>query len=84
MSAPVLTLYGRPDCHLCDEARAGLLELQRKGARFDLREVDIESDDALHSRLLERIPVIELEGEPVSELFFEPDAVLASLDTLSR
>ncbi len=80
----MVTLYGRPDCHLCDEARAGLVELQRRGARFELREVDIEGDDELHARLLETIPVVEVGGDRVSELFFDPDAVLASLDTLSR
>jgi hypothetical protein len=79
----VVTLYGRADCHLCDEAREGLLELRRRVACFELVEVDIEGDDELHARLLESIPVVEVEGERVSELFLDPDAVLASLGTLS-
>ena len=45
-----LVLYARPGCHLCDEARAGLEALLADGARFELEEVDIESDDALHRR----------------------------------
>jgi glutaredoxin len=57
-----VTLYGRPGCHLCDEAREAL---QRVRARtpFTLEEVDIETDDELHKRYLERIPVITLDGE---------------------
>jgi glutaredoxin len=78
-----LVLYGRPDCHLCNEARAGLEQLRRDGAVFELDEVDIESDDGLLRRYLERIPVIELDGEIVSELHLDADALRARLDTLS-
>jgi glutaredoxin len=78
-----LVLYGRPDCHLCDEARAALERLQAEGLSFELEEVDIESDDALLRRYLERIPVVELDGEIVSELGLDADALRARLDTLS-
>ncbi|MFL5907510.1 MAG: glutaredoxin family protein [Solirubrobacterales bacterium] len=76
-------LYARPDCHLCDQARAGLEALRADGLAFELEEIDIESDDALLSRFLERIPVIELDGEIVSELWLDADGVRARLDTLS-
>lgn len=57
-----VTLYGRPGCHLCDEAREALLRVQAK-APFTVEEINIETDDALHKRYLERIPVILLNGE---------------------
>jgi len=76
-------LYARPDCHLCDEARAGLESLRSDGLEFELDEVDIESDDELLRRYLERIPVIELDGEIVSELWLDPDVIRARLGTLS-
>jgi glutaredoxin len=79
--ADVVTLYGRPGCHLCDEARAGLEEMLLAGLSFELREVDIEGDEELHRRLLELIPAIDVNGTRVSELIFEPDAVIARLDT---
>lgn len=79
----VVTLYGRTGCHLCVEAREGLIDLQRAGARFELHEVDIETDERLHRRMLASIPVIEIDGRRACELFFDKDAVLASLDTLS-
>jgi len=78
-----LVLYARPDCHLCDEARAGLEKLLADGASFELEEVDIDSDDELLRRYLERIPVVELEGEIVSELWLDEDGLRARLDTLS-
>jgi glutaredoxin len=59
---PTVTLYGRPGCHLCDEARAALGDLRRE-VPFALEERDIDADDALFRRYLERIPVIALDGE---------------------
>jgi glutaredoxin len=78
-----VTLYGRPDCHLCEEARTELLAMRRAGARFDLREVDIEGDEDLHRLMLATIPVIEVDGERVCELFLDADAVLARVGNLS-
>ena len=58
----VVTLYGRPGCHLCDDARVALERLRAAGAAFALEEVDIDRDDALLRRYLERIPVVALDG----------------------
>jgi glutaredoxin len=82
-SRPRVTLYTRPDCHLCDQARAALESLRRDGAGFELEEIDIESDDELHARFLERIPVIELDGELVGELGLDADEIRSRLGTLS-
>ena len=79
----VVTLYGRAGCHLCDEARDGLLALRRAGEDFELREVDIEADERLHRAMLESIPVVEVDGLRACELFLDADAVLAHLGTLS-
>jgi glutaredoxin len=76
---PEVVLYGRPDCHLCDEARAAILGFEG----VDLREVDIESDDALFAAMLERIPVVEMDGRIVSELEFDFDAFAKALHTVS-
>jgi glutaredoxin len=61
-----LVLYGRPGCHLCDDARAAL---ERIGATFE--EVDIEGDDALLRAYLERIPVVALDGEELYDFFVD-------------
>lgn len=78
MSGPVVTLYGRPGCHLCDDARVQLTGLSSE-LGFSLEEVDIESDDELHSRYLERIPVVALEGEELFDFFVDEPALRAAL-----
>ncbi len=65
-----VTLYGRPDCHLCDDARA-VLERVRAELPFELHERDIETDDDLFRRYLERIPVVTIDGEEAFELFVD-------------
>ena len=77
-----VTLYTRPGCHLCDEARDAILRLRGEGSQFELEEIDIETDDELHRAYLERIPVVAVDGEPVSELILEVSALRARLATL--
>jgi glutaredoxin len=73
-----VTLYGRPGCHLCDDARAGL-ERIRAQHPFALEEIDIERDDALLARYLERIPVIALDGEELFDFFLDEAELVARL-----
>ena len=61
-----LVLYSRPGCHLCDDAR---VVLERIGEPFD--EIDIDSDDELFKRYLERIPVVALDGEELYDFFID-------------
>jgi glutaredoxin len=77
-----VTLYSRPECHLCDEARVAIVALRDQGLRFELREIDIEGDDELLSRYLERIPVVTVDGDQVSELVLDVDALRSRLDTV--
>ena len=79
-----VTLYTRPGCHLCDEAREAILRLREELPPFELREVDIEHDDGLLARYLERIPVVAVDGEVVCELELELDSLRAVLDTVPR
>jgi glutaredoxin len=78
-----VVLYTRPGCHLCDEARDALVALRGAGPRFELREVDIEGDERLLAAYMERIPVVEVAGEVVSELTLDADAVRSRLDTVA-
>jgi hypothetical protein len=65
-----VTIYGRPGCHLCEDALA-ILERVRRRLPFQLEQRDIESDDVLFKRYLERIPVVEVDGEEAFELFVD-------------
>jgi glutaredoxin len=71
---PTIDLYGRDGCHLCEEARERLVALAPE-LGFDLNDIDIEADDDLHRRYLERIPVVVLDGEHLFD-FFVDEAVL--------
>jgi glutaredoxin len=82
-SRPTVRLYARPDCHLCDEAREGLERMRADGAAFDVEEIDIDSDDELLRRFLERIPVIALGDEVICELGLDEGGLFAKLATLS-
>jgi glutaredoxin len=73
-----LTLYGKPDCHLCDDARTAL-ERMRAEYPFQLVEKDITQDDDLHRRYLERIPVIALDGEELFDHFVDEVALAERL-----
>ena len=80
--AAVLTLYGKPGCHLCAEARTAV-ERARGGRDVDLVEVDITLDPELHRRLGERIPVLELDGEELFELFVDAAVLEQRLDRVA-
>lgn len=77
-----VVVYSRPGCHLCEEALEQIVALHGEGYRFNLREVDIESNDLLLRRYLERIPVVEVDGVEASELILDRAAVKARLDTV--
>ncbi len=77
----VVTLYGRPDCHLCEQARAVLLRM-REAHRFELVERDIDGDEALQRAYFERIPVIALDGEELFDYFVDERVLSARLREL--
>jgi glutaredoxin len=52
-----VTLYTRPGCHLCEEAKVAIAPLLREFAA-SLREVNIEKDADLEERYGWDIPVI--------------------------
>jgi glutaredoxin len=74
-----LVLYGRAGCHLCDEART---VLERLGHPFE--EVDIEADDGLLARYLERIPVVALDGVELYDFFVNEAELRVLLDARVR
>jgi glutaredoxin len=78
-----VTLYGRPGCHLCDDALL-VLERVRAEAPFELRTVNIEDDDALFRAYLERIPVVSLDGEEVYDYRVDERDLRARLARVGR
>jgi glutaredoxin len=76
-----VTLYSKPDCHLCVQARDMLLGL-RSDLGFELLEVDITTDETLHRAYFERIPVVELGGEELFEYFVDEDVLRERLKAI--
>ncbi len=58
---PKVTLYTRASCCLCDEAKR-VLESARRRVRFELEEVDIDSNTELRRIYNEEVPVIAING----------------------
>jgi glutaredoxin len=79
----VITVYSKPDCHLCAAALAMLRELQRELA-FGLQERDITTDEVLHRAYFERIPVIALDGEELSDYFVDEAVLRERLRSAAR
>ena len=77
-----LTLYGKPGCHLCHEARDAVKRalLDRELA---LEEIDITLDPTLFARFGERIPGLELDGEILFEFFVDEDLLQQRLDRVT-
>jgi len=61
VTAARITLYSRPGCHLCDEARVVIERVcLALGTAYD--EIDIDSDPELLRRFGEEIPVTFVDG----------------------
>jgi glutaredoxin len=66
-----ITLYTKPGCHLCDEAKA-VLQTLRQQCAFELQEVDITADPALDQAFREEIPVGYLDGRKIFKYRVDP------------
>jgi glutaredoxin len=61
-----VTLYTRPGCHLCEEAKQQIAPLLR-GAGARLREINIDQDPAMRERYNVDVPVIFLGARKVAK-----------------
>lgn len=73
-----VTLYGRPGCHLCDEARAVIAEVCADlGESFT--EISIDGDPALVQRYGNEIPVTLVDGRQHDFWRVDPARLRAAL-----
>jgi glutaredoxin len=75
-----VTLYTKPDCHLCEEALKTLRAV-RAELPFELTVRDIATEDALHRAYFERIPVVALDGEELFEYFVDAERLRERLQS---
>jgi glutaredoxin len=61
MKRNVVTIYSRPGCHLCEEAKKVILSSDC-GDLFEVEEVNIDLDAGLYEQYRYDIPVIFING----------------------
>jgi hypothetical protein len=70
-----LRLYGRRDCHLCDEMIAALHALQPQ-LLFELDVLDVDSDSTFEARYGELVPVlVDASDEEICHYWLDEDAL---------
>lgn len=77
----VLTVYSRPDCHLCDEMVAELKPLIEGKARVDV--VDISEDETLSRRFGLLIPVLMHQDRELARYRLDPSRLTEYFDSQS-
>ena len=80
---PIILLYAKAGCHLCDEARAHLEDLAAEFS-FTFDEVDIRRDPVIFERYRYRIPVITVAGVERLEGRIEADEIHALVEELQH
>jgi len=74
----LVEIYSRPGCHLCDDAKAALLKMQRRQG-FALREVNIAGDEKLLAEYGTRIPLVFVNGRLACKYFVDEAAIVKSM-----
>ena len=60
-----ITIYSKPDCHLCDRAKE-VIQRCRSRADFTIEVIDISQDPELSERYRNDIPIILLDGKEIA------------------
>jgi glutaredoxin len=82
-----LTLFTKPGCHLCEEAKTVVDSVlnQFKTANsaespIELTEVNILEDQALLEKYGEEIPVLQINGQTHAYWRIDPERLMGALD----
>ena len=81
--APLLTLYYREGCHLCEDMEGLLFELL-PASSFRLERIDIDDNPELQRELNDQVPLLVSGKQVLSTHFLDLEAVsslLASYNT---
>lgn len=85
-----LTLIGKPDCHLCDDARAVVGRVMSELGSSDdapsvsLEELSIADDEALRERYWEMIPVVLVDGRQHCYWRVDADRLTRAISTAAH
>lgn len=78
-----LTLIGKPECHLCDDARAIIAEVLTGFPEVELLERSILDDDELRARYWDEIPVVLVDDRVHTIWRVDADRLRAALKDAS-
>lgn len=78
MMSRKITIYSKPDCHLCDVAK-DVVERCHQKVEFALEVVDISQNPELLERYRNDIPVILLDGREIARHFVRERKLLELL-----
>lgn len=74
---PVVSVFSRQGCHLCEALIEELMPLVRGVARVEV--LDIDARDEWRERYNDRVPVVEIGGAYVCHYRLDRDALLSRL-----
>lgn len=80
---PALTVYGREECHLCQDMIAALREI-RAQTPFTLNIIDVDSDSDLQKRYGTLVPVLMANGQEICHYHLDVAALEKVLDAASQ
>ena len=83
MAKAIVTLYTRPGCHLCEEAKAAMRASGCKD-EFLLEEINIDLDTTLHDKYKFDIPVVYINGVKAFKHSVDPREFRRKLKRFSR
>ncbi len=78
--SPVLIVYYRDGCHLCEQVVASLFQLQAE-LGYEIEQIDIDADPVLREKYNVDVPVVTYQGEVVFYHFFDEVELRKSLAT---
>ena len=78
--APLLTVYERAGCHLCEDLLAALAEWQAE-LDFEVERVDVDGVPELAARYGPKVPVLVHDSTEVCHYFLDLDALRRALGT---
>ncbi len=73
-----VTLIGKPDCHLCDDARATLMDVAGEFG-LPVTELSIVDDAELAAEYAEEVPVVLIDGRVHSIWRVDPARLRSAL-----
>ena len=82
VSSTRLTLIGKPDCHLCDDARAVIASVVAElgdAASVDLEELSIHDDAELNEKYWDEIPVLMIDGRVHAIWRLDPERLKSAI-----